>query len=167
MVGYPKHSGWDTHVFPAVSGRGRRPYDRGVSEACESNPLALLMAVADRLRTRFEDAAAAAGLTPAQAQVLARLEAPMRLSELAQAQSCDPSSVTTMVQRLERDGLLRRTVDPDDRRARLVQPTAKGRRLRTRFLASVGDGSAIVDTLSDEQRAALAGLFAARPVSGA
>jgi DNA-binding MarR family transcriptional regulator len=135
-----------------------------MSEACETNPLTLLVALADRLRARFEAAADEVGLTPAQAQVLVRIDAPRRLSELAHQQACDPSSITTMVQRLEREGLLKRSVDPADARARLVQPTAKGRRLRDRFLELVGDGSAIIDALPDEQRAALAGLFAARPV---
>jgi DNA-binding MarR family transcriptional regulator len=133
-----------------------------MSESCDTNPLGLLVALADRLRSLFDQAAADVGLTSAQAQVLVRIEQPVRLNELAQQQSCDPSTITTMVQRLERDGLLQRTVDPADARARLVQPTAKGRRLRARFLASVGDGSSIIDELPAAQRAALAGLFAAK-----
>jgi DNA-binding MarR family transcriptional regulator len=140
-------------------------YDRTVSDACELNPLALIMGLAERLRAQFEAAAAQVGLTPGQAQVLVRIEAPRRLSDLAHQQACDPSSMTTMVQRLERDGLLRRTVDPHDARARLVQPTPKGRRLRAQFLELVGDGSNIIDALPDGQRAALAGLFAARGVT--
>ena len=138
-----------------------------MTDACEQNPLALLVALADRLRARFEAAAGAVGLTPAQAQVLVRVEGPRRLSELAQQQACDPSSITTMAQRLEREGLLRRSVDPDDGRARLVRLSPKGQRLRARFLEIVGDGSAVIDELPTEQRAALAGLFAARQTSRA
>ena len=136
-----------------------------MSDECALNPLALIMVLAERLQADFEAAAAQVGLTPAQVKVLVRIDQPRRLSDLAQQQSCDPSSMTTMVQRLERDGLLVRTIDPLDARARLVQPTAKGRKLRTRFLELVGDGSRIIDALPDEQRAALAGLFAARRVS--
>jgi DNA-binding MarR family transcriptional regulator len=135
-----------------------------MSDECALNPLALIMVLAERLQADFEAAAAQVGLTPAQVKVLVRIDQPRRLSDLAQQQSCDPSSMTTMVQRLERDGLLVRTIDPLDARARLVQPTAKGRKLRTRFLELVGDGSRIIDALPDAQRAALAGLFAARRV---
>jgi DNA-binding MarR family transcriptional regulator len=136
-------------------------YHHLMSDACESNPLALLVALASRLQGLFDQAAADVGLTPAQAQALVRIEAPSRLNELAQQQACDPSTITTMVQRLERDGLLQRTVDPLDARARLVQLTPRGRKVRQRFLSIVGDGSAVIDALPDEQRAALAGLFAA------
>lgn len=130
-----------------------------MAESCETNPLGLLVALASRLQGLFDQAAADVGLTPAQAQALMRIESPVRLNELAQQQACDPSSITTMVQRLERDGLLQRTVDPLDARARLVQLTSRGRKVRQRFLSIVGDGSAVIDALPDEQRAALAGLF--------
>ncbi len=41
-----------------------------------------------------------------------------------------------MTQRLERDGLVRRVVDADDARARLVELTAKGERTRSRIVRS-------------------------------
>lgn len=139
-----------------------RTYDSPMSDSCDQNPLGLLVGLADRLKLLFDEAATAIGLTSAQAHVLVRIETPIRLSDLAQQQACDPSTITSMVQRLEREGLLKRTVDPADGRARLVQLTAKGRKLRERFLTTVGDGSAVIDALPDDQRAALAGLFARR-----
>ena len=131
-----------------------------MSNSCESSPLALLMGVAERLRVLLESIAVDLGLTPAQAQILAQLETPRRMGDIAQQQTCDPSSVTTMMQRLERDGLVERVVDPKDSRARLVKLTAKGRRRRTQFMGRVGDGRAVLDDLPDDQRAALAALFA-------
>lgn len=130
-----------------------------MSSACESNPIAIVMALADELRRLMESAAADAGLTSGQAQVLLMLEEPQRMGNLAERQTCDPSSVTAMVSRLERDGLVQRAVDPADARARVVRLTAKGRRVRERFTASVGDGSTAIAALSDDQRAALVALF--------
>lgn len=123
------------------------------------------MGVAGRLRGLFERVAGEVGLTPAQAQMLAQLETPMRMGDIAQQQTCDPSSVTAMMQRLERDGLVQRVVDPSDARARLVELTPKGRRLRTQFLAKVGDGAEVLNAVPDDQREALAALFSA-PRSG-
>ena len=135
-----------------------------MSASCANNPLAMLVALADQLRLRFEDSAAAVGLTPAQAEILTRIEDDTRMGDLAQKKLCDPSSVTTMVRRLERDGVVIRAVDPHDARARIVRLTAKGRRVRQQFLHLVGSGDSIIDALSDEQRASLAGLFAGRHV---
>lgn len=82
------------------------------------------------------------------------------MGDLAERQTCDPSSVTTMMARLERDGFVRRIPDPLDARARLVQLTPKGKRVREQFLNRVGDGSDLIDELPDDQRSALASLFA-------
>jgi MarR family transcriptional regulator, organic hydroperoxide resistance regulator len=145
------------HPFEAAPSRLH-----AMAASCDDNPLALLMGLADRLRLHFEAAATSLGLTPAQAQLLARLDGEVRMGDLASQSTCDPSSVTTMVKRLERDGLVQRIVDPNDARARLVRLTSKGSRLRNRFLHLVGDGASVLDALPDEHRAALARLFASR-----
>jgi len=54
---------------------------------------------------------------------------PLRLGALARAEQVRPPTVTRQVQALERDGLVRRRVDPADGRVALVEATAKGRRL--------------------------------------
>jgi DNA-binding MarR family transcriptional regulator len=140
--------------------RERATYDYSVSSSCQESPLALLMQVADRLRQIFVESAAAVGLTESQAHIIAQLEEPVRMGSIAQMQTCDPSSVTTMMHRLERDGFVKRIVDSNDARARLVQLTAKGRRARAKFFELVGDGASVLDSLTDEQRLALAQLFA-------
>ncbi len=132
-----------------------------MSESCERSPLALIMGLAERLRVLVDSTAAELGLTPAQAQLIAQLEGPRRMGDIAQMQTCDPSSVAAMMQRLERDGLVARVVDPHDARARLVQLTDKGRRVRAQFIERVGDGSEVIAALPDDQRAALAVLFSA------
>jgi DNA-binding MarR family transcriptional regulator len=53
--------------------------------------------------------------------------------ELARRASSDPSTVRAMLVLLEGRGLLSRDRDPDDRRARVVTLTAKGRRLAERL----------------------------------
>jgi MarR family transcriptional regulator, organic hydroperoxide resistance regulator len=130
-----------------------------MSEFCEHNPLGLLMEVAERVHSFMESVATDLGLTLAQARVLAQLDEPRRIGDIAQQQTCDPSSATTMMHRLERDGLVRRVIDPKDARARLVQLTPKGRRRRTAFLSKIGDGGDVLDALPDNQRTALAALF--------
>ncbi len=132
-----------------------------MSDSCELSPFALIMGLATRIQATIESAAAEIGLTGPQAQVLAQLEVPRRMGDIAQQQTCDPSSVTTMMQRLERDGLVVRIVDATDARARLVELTAKGRLLREQFLVHVGDGSEVIDALPDIQRSALVLLFSA------
>ncbi|MDP2291963.1 MAG: MarR family winged helix-turn-helix transcriptional regulator [Actinomycetota bacterium] len=126
---------------------------------CDENPFALLIGLADRLTEFFDRCASAVGLTPAQAQALMHIEEPTRMGDLAHLQTCDPSTATAMVQRLERDGLVVRVIDPHDARARLVQLSPKGRRTRTRLAAMVSDAGSVIDDLPAEQRTALAQLF--------
>ena len=52
-----------------------------------------------------------------------------RLGELTKALSVTARNVTTIVDGLEREGLLARTPDPNDRRAILLELTPKGRDL--------------------------------------
>lgn len=50
-----------------------------------------------------------------------------------------PTSVTNIVNRLERDGLVRRVPHPTDRRTTLARVTARGRTLAARATESVND----------------------------
>jgi DNA-binding MarR family transcriptional regulator len=56
-------------------------------------------------------------------------EGPMRLTALADAEGASQSGMTQLVQRMERQGLLERCPDPEDRRASLVMVGAAGRQL--------------------------------------
>lgn len=92
-----------------------------------------LHAFMERLRGEHEEAAAHAGLTPAQATVLTSLAEPMPMRGLADVMQCDPSNITGIVDRLEDKRLVERSVDPADRRVKLVVPTRAGRRAAARF----------------------------------
>ncbi|MCU1365631.1 MAG: transcriptional regulator MarR family [Ilumatobacteraceae bacterium] len=120
----------------------------------------MLLAVAERIQSHLDATARAVGVTHAQVKVLMQLDQPQRLCDLASLQDCDPSSITALVQRLERDGLVQREVDPNDARARRIRISAKGKRSRQKFLELMGDGRAALDTLSADERAALAAMIA-------
>jgi DNA-binding MarR family transcriptional regulator len=103
------------------------------------------------LTTRFfadyEAAAGAHELSGAQARLLALVATePRPMSKLALVMHCEPSNITGLVDRLERNGLVERRVDPQDRRVKQIAPTEAGRRL------------------ADEVRADLS--FAAEPLAG-
>jgi DNA-binding MarR family transcriptional regulator len=103
--------------------------------------------------------AALGGMSLTAASTLARLvdRGPLRLTELATAQGVSQPSMTVMVSRLEKQGLVVRRSDPADRRIVLVEITAAGRdgvgkrrRIRRAFLAG------LVGELGPADRAALA-----------
>jgi DNA-binding MarR family transcriptional regulator len=51
-------------------------------------------------------------------------------TELANLTRVSPATITNMLQRMERDGLIERRQDPGDQRVSRVYPTAEGRRIR-------------------------------------
>jgi DNA-binding MarR family transcriptional regulator len=70
------------------------------------------------------------GLTPQQAHLLCVLLAgPMGMTDLSRLLSIERSSLTTMVDRVERRGLVARAADPADRRACRIALTGPGREL--------------------------------------
>jgi DNA-binding MarR family transcriptional regulator len=82
--------------------------------------------LARRLRQQGDTAA-----SPTQLSALATIErdGPITLGELAAVERVQPPTITAAVGRLERRGLVRRDVDPEDRRVARVEVTAQGRRL--------------------------------------
>src|ERR1700752_3974219 len=86
---------------------------------------------AHRVEARLEEALAGVGLSIAKFEALSVLvsqDRPISLSELAEKLTCVRSNVTQLVDRLEEDGLVRRTDDPADRRAVRAEVTALGRK---------------------------------------
>jgi len=59
-------------------------------------------------------------------------EGPLRVTELAEHEKVSQPTMTTIIDRLERDGRVRRRPDPADGRARRIEITAQGRRLLER-----------------------------------
>jgi len=83
-------------------------------------------------------------------------EGPIRLTTLAAKEGVSQPSMTQLVQRLERAGLVTRQADPDDGRACLIAITDHGqallderKRMRRERLA------ALITTLTDEEQSAL------------
>ena len=80
-------------------------------------------------RLRREDTAT--GLAPARLSALSVLVfgGPMSLTALAAAEQVKAPTMTKVVQALEKEGLVRRGGNPDDRRGTVLAATAKGRRI--------------------------------------
>jgi DNA-binding MarR family transcriptional regulator len=105
-----------------------------------------LIHAAHRVEARLDEALAGVGLSSAKIGALCVLVAegrPMSLSELAEKLTCVRSNVTQLVDRLEADGLVKRTDDPADRRVVRAEVTGLGRR---RHAA----GARVVDTVLQE-----------------
>lgn len=102
-----------------------------------------LIFAARALEDRIETGLTKLGVSSAKLGVLTELVKagePLTLSDLAARISCVRSNVTQLVDRLEADGLVRRTDAPGDRRSVLAELTAEGRRSQregTQYVESV------------------------------
>jgi DNA-binding MarR family transcriptional regulator len=130
--------------------------NRGVADRLHSAAVHLLR------RLRREDEAM--GLTAARASALSVLVfggRPVTLGALARAEQVSAPTVTRLIVGMERDGLVRRTPDPADRRLVWLQATAKGARLlhagrRRRVAALEADLAALTAGQRDTLAAATA-----------
>jgi DNA-binding MarR family transcriptional regulator len=90
----------------------------------------LLLDAARAVEARVERALADEGLSLAKLGALRHLalaEAPLTLTQLAERHCCGRSNVTALIDRLEADGYVERTVDPSDRRNVRAALTQAGR----------------------------------------
>ena len=91
----------------------------------------LIFMAQNRLRLQVRDALAAAGvrITLVQAGILFLLqEKPARtMSEISQLLTLDNSTVTGLIDRLEKFGFVERKANPKDRRVALINMTPQGR----------------------------------------
>ena len=89
----------------------------------------LLHRLTRRLRSAQAERLAPLGLTPAQERalrVIARGDEPPRMTEIADRLGIAPRSLTTVIDALEEAGLVRREIDPRNRRAILLRLTDRG-----------------------------------------
>ena len=89
-----------------------------------------LIHAAHSIEDQFEKALAVVNLSGpkfAALSVLVAEDQPISLSELAEKLTCVRSNVTQLVDRLEADGLVKRTDDPSDRRGVRAEVTKLGR----------------------------------------
>jgi MarR family transcriptional regulator for hemolysin len=109
---------------------------------------------------RLEEALKVVGLSAAKYKVLSQIaksKEPVPLRLLAEEQQCVASNVTTLVDRLEADGLVRRVDDPADRRSKRAELTDLGKERAeegARVVADVEKGFA--ESLGPTERLALA-----------
>ena len=119
-----------SHAERQKAGRG--------SHLADTANLARVARLAAYLERSLAEIAGNAGLKAAQFQVLAELRGrdptAMTVSDLARAVILTSGAMTPLLDQLDERGLVHRQIDPEDRRARRITITEKGRSLITRAL---------------------------------
>ena len=109
---------------------------------------------------RLEEALKSVGLSAAKYKVLSQIaksKEPVPLRLLAEEQQCVASNVTTLVDRLETDGLVRRVDDPSDRRSKRAELTDLGKEKAEEGARVVADVEKVfAESLGPTERLALA-----------
>ncbi|MEU9543492.1 MULTISPECIES: MarR family winged helix-turn-helix transcriptional regulator [Streptomyces] len=120
------------------------------------------LTLSHRVRRVVDDRMADGGLSLARTKLLQVLaeQGPTRQSSLALQLGFAARTVTEAVDGLERDGLVERSPDPTDRRAKLVNITDAG---NTAFIAASRAGGQVLrdifGVLAGDERETLAGLL--------
>ena len=132
-----------------------------MKETERRDPIFFMLLDAGRAQfARLEEALKSVGLSAAKYKVLSQIaksNEPVPLRLLAEEQQCVASNVTTLVDRLETDGLVRRVDDPADRRSKRAELTELGREKAedgARVVAEVE--AAFAESLGPTERLALA-----------
>jgi DNA-binding MarR family transcriptional regulator len=124
----------------------------------------LLHAAADRMVVDLDKAAIELGLNDVRDWlVLAALDdgAQRTQLELSRMICVDKTTLISVLDRLEQQQLIVRTVDPSDRRVRIPQITAAGKRVYSKFAAARDAAeSQALDGVDTEQRTVLMDLLA-------
>src|SRR5437870_8655754 len=114
---------------------------------------------AGAVEAKLEAAVSPVGLSLAKLGVLhplAEAGQPLPLSQLAERQHCVRSNITQLIDRLEKDGLVRRRADPADRRSVLAELTAAGEQAHAKGMRLLADAQrAIVNGLKASDAASL------------
>lgn len=161
-----KWKGWmGGEAKPTSSGRAgttapaAKPTAAPATAATAKGPSAARLRIAvGRLSRRLRPTAAAGSLTGTEVDVLVAAErrGPVRMSDLAAFSGLNPTMLSRLVSRLEDGGLMKRSADASDRRACLIETSAKGRRLLERVRAERNDAlSRLLGELDADERAAL------------
>lgn len=156
--------------------RGRILHDMGTAAATDGvvpacvagfrpDDLAFLLhAATDHMVTELDRAAAEIGLKDSRDWfVLAALDNGQQHTqlELSRMVCVDKTTLIGVLDRLEKLELVKRTVDPKDRRVRIPQITAKGRQVHGKFAHARDAAEArVLDDMSCEERSQLLDLLA-------
>ena len=127
--------------------RSRRGARRPATEALVFS----FLSAADAVEARLEAALDPTGLSLAKLavlQFLAEAKEALPLSDLAARQHCVRSNITQLVDRLEKDGLVRRRAAADDRRSVLAELTPAGQQAHAKGVRALAEAQrAIVRAL--------------------
>ena len=125
-------------------------------EAADGEQIAAVLHAAAVLVLRHLSYGQGQSLTSSTVLGLLDDEGPARISVLAAASGVTQPSMTELVGRLQREGLVTRFTDPLDARATLVDITARGRARRVKLQKSIHDRViGLLDMLSAEDQATL------------
>lgn len=135
------------------------------SQERASQVIFLLMDVAQSIQERMERGLESVELSSAKfapLSVLAEAGKPLSLGELAERVRCVRSNMTQLVDRLESDGLVRRTNDPSDRRVVRAELTPLGMARAEAGAEQVAKVQGeFADMLSEKDRQVLGDILAA------
>ena len=130
----------------------------------DTEDVARLRSVINKLSRQFNVSATDEGLTPAQASALALVASrgPLTLPELTSMEGLNPSMVSRVIGHLDEAGLVRRGQNPDDLRSGVVEITAMGLTMHERIkLARGAVVSDYLNQLSEGDRDAITGVLPA------
>jgi DNA-binding MarR family transcriptional regulator len=97
---------------------------------------------------RFIEIARKMGVTPPILGALRFLEQPQTMGRMAELLHCDRSNVTGIVDTLEERKLAERKPSEGDRRVKVVELTARGKKLRARSIEEMRKPPAWIEALS-------------------
>jgi len=122
----------------------------------------LIFEVGKLMKRRFEDEARSQGVTLPQWRALAHIEAFEGITQkaLADAVDADPMTISGILDRLEKRGLVERYVDPTDSRAKLARILPEGAEVvrKAREVGFAMYQSAVDGIAPDDQKSALSAL---------
>jgi DNA-binding MarR family transcriptional regulator len=108
-----------------------------------------------------------AGYNPSEFKVLVTIQreanekkSEMKISEISQFLQVTPPTITQIINVLEKDGLVERTIDPEDRRAVKIKLTPEGLKVTAKArLAFSETFLGLIDFLGEEESEQLANLL--------
>ena len=143
--------------------RAAQLWSERIGDATAMEAVTNVMRVQQILQSAVDGALKSHGLTFARYEALVLLtfsrrgSLPMRV--MGERLQLHPTSVTNIVDRLEADGLVKRTPHPSDRRTTLAEITESGRQLRAEATAAVNSIDFGLTGLTDRQTAQLTELL--------
>ena len=136
-VNVAKHSAMSERLKASIS----RTYDLDSADTERILVAGMLLRVREMLLRELDSILNRFGTSHARYQVLSIVcnsSHGLQLGEIVERASVHPTTMTSTIDRLVRDGLIERQADPDDRRGVLAIATPKGQKLYRQARAELG-----------------------------